>query len=253
MPATAPENRLHTQEHIVEPGAAARPHQIERETLPPALEWVASVPATEPDGAPHDQQPIAPLRPREIERDTPSAAAGRIVSDVSRSRMDAETDVAWPRMDAETASNWRAPSLRVAAVEPAIRAAEYDIEVPSRAELRPTASQAAAIGERAAALMSSRLRPAQPMSETDQDIAVPALRIAPAAGRSRDDRDPIVRQHDRMATAAPRPRAGQGTRDASVEVRIGVVTLQVHASPAPAVSQAPRSSFAPHRHYLRTW
>jgi hypothetical protein len=249
-PATASEDRLRTQQHIVEP--ASRPHQIERETPPPALEWMASVPATDPEGAPHNQQPIASLRPREIERETPSAAAGEIVSSVSRSRIDVETDVSRSRMDAETASNWRAPSLHVAAVEPAIPAAEYDIEVPPRAEPRPAASQAAAIGDRAAALMSSRLRPAQPVPETE-DVAVAPLRVTPAAGRSREDRDTMTRRPDRTATALPRSHAGQGTRDASVEVRIGAVTLQVHAPPAPAAPQAPRSSFAPHRHYLRTW
>ena len=43
----------------------------------------------------------------------------------------------------------------------------------------------AAGGERAVAHMSSRLRPAQLVPETE-DIAVPALRMAAAAGRNRD-------------------------------------------------------------------
>jgi hypothetical protein len=243
MPATASEIRRRTQEHIVEPSAPARPHQIERKTMPPAPpERVASIPATEPDSSLRDQQSVAPLRPREIGRETPSAAADQIVSGVSRSRM-----------DAETASNWRALSPQVAAVEPAIRAAEYDIEVPPRAETQAATRQPAAGGERAVAHMSSRLRPAQPVPETE-DIAVPALRMAPAAGRNREDRDTMARRHDRTATAAPRAHAGLDTRGASVEVRIGEVTLQVHAPPAPAALQAPpRHSFAPHRHYLRTW
>jgi hypothetical protein len=254
MPATASEIRRRTQEHIVEPSAPARPHQIERKAMPPAPpERVASVPATEPDSSLRDQPPIAPLREREIERETPSAAADQIVSDVSRSRIDAESGVSRSRMDAETASNWRALSPQVAAVEPAIHAAEYDIEVPPRAETQAATRQPAAGGERAVAHMSSRLRPAQPVPETE-DIAVPALRMAPAAGRSREDRDTTARRHDRTATAAPRAHAGPGTRGASVEVRIGEVTLQVHAPPVPAALQAPpRHSFAPHRHYLRTW
>jgi hypothetical protein len=238
MPATASQGRLPTQRHIVEPNAPA--HRIERETVSPAApEWEALVPATQLQGSPHNQQPIAPLNPRKIEPEPPSAAR-EIVSDVSPSRM-----------DGETVSNFRALSSQVAAVEPAIRAA--DIEVPPRAET-PTASKVGAGAEHAAALIASRLRPAQ-LPESDEDIAipVPALRLAPAAGRSREDRDATAPRHDRTATATSRAHAGQGARDASVEVRIGVVTLQVHAPAAPAALQAPRYSFAPHRHYLRTW
>ena len=240
MPAAASEGRPRTAARIVEPSAPA--HPIERETTPTApLEWVASVPATRPEGSLHDQASIAPLHPREIERETPPAAAGQIVTDVSR-----------PRIDAESASSRPAPSPQVAAGEPAIGAAEYDIEVPPPTQAAP--SRAGAGGERAASQMSSRLRPAQPVPETDEDIAVPALRVAPAAGPGREDRDTMARRHDRTATTAPRPHTGKGTRGASVEVRIGVVTLQVHAPQPPAPLPAPaRDGVAPHRHYLRTW
>jgi hypothetical protein len=240
MRATASEGRLPTQQHIIEPGAPA--HRIERETVSPAPpEWKALLPDTQLQGSPHNRQPVAPLDPRTIDPEPPSAAR-QIVSDVSPSRM-----------DGETVSNFHALSSPVAAVEPAIRAA--DIEVPQRAET-PTASKVGAGAEHAAVHTASRLRPAQ-LPESDEDIAipvpVPALRQPPAAGRSREDRDATAPRHDRTATATSRAHAGHGTRDASVEVRIGVVTLQVHAPAAPAALQAPRYSFAPHRHYLRTW
>ena len=231
MPAAASESRLRTPGQFVEPAGPAPSRQIEHDTMPPAPpEWATVVPATQPVGSRPTSQSSAearaPLQPREIGREaaeTPAATADQIVSDAFGFRV-----------DAEAASKRRTPSPQVAAIEPAnIRAAENDIEVPPRAGI-PTATS--------------------PAPETDQDIAVPALRTASFAGRSREERDTTARRHDRTAAAVPRSPAAQGPRGASVEVRIGAVTLQVHAPPAPAALQAPaRQGFAPHRHYLRTW
>jgi hypothetical protein len=228
--AIAPESRSPSREDLVEPGS----HDILREATPRAPhEWVALESAVPLEGSRHSQQPTASRVSREVVNEAPSEAGAPIASDISP-----------PRAEVETA---RPP--QTAAVKPATT--ESVLEVMSRAKTPVETNKLRSGGERAAA---SRLRLPQSLPETDEDNGTPTLRVVPAATRSRDDRDTMARRPDRTTMATPRAPAGQGARGSSVEVRIGAVTLQVHAPAMPDAPQATvRSGFAPHRHYLRTW
>jgi hypothetical protein len=231
MPAAAPDERLGPQDSLVAPSSG--PHDVARETTAPSpREWMAldSPPAPEP--LPRARQSTALRDPQEFVDEVDAMKAGPTASDPSRR--------------AVTAS--RAQSSQLVAVEPAIDTADSEIEVLPRAESRlTTKTNKPRVGSEPAAQESSRLRLPRPLAETDGDIGPPRLRAA--ATRRRNDRDTPAGPHDRGSRAAL---GGPGsTRGSSVEVRIGAVTLQVHAPP-PALPQA-RASFAPYRHYLRMW
>ncbi|GLR87949.1 hypothetical protein GCM10007857_46610 [Bradyrhizobium iriomotense] len=170
-----------------------------------------------------------------------SSEAREIVHEVSSMKMDLIASDA-PRSPAEAATASRGRPSRLAVVESAI-AEKSGLEVLPR-----TQSRAAPDGPGEAAARMHLSRPGSVQASKEGVEA--SLSRAPDA-RSRDDRDGSARRPDRAIAAAPR---GSAVRDRSVEVRIGVVTLEVHAPPQAAAPQAPaRASFAPHRHYLRTW
>jgi hypothetical protein len=231
--AAASESRRHLHEDRIVPAA----HEIARAVAPSTQrEWVALDSAVPPQGALPDRPSAAPGISREAIHEVSTEVVTQTpASDVARSRGRAE-------------SAPRARSPQAAASVQGIATLESQIEPPLRAESKSLANRSRVDGDLAAAAMPARSRPPQIRPETD-DIAVPGRRIVPAAVRDRDARQP-----DRATPAASRAPATQKARENSVEVRIGAVTLQVHAPPAPAAPQAPaRGSFAPHRHYLRTW
>jgi hypothetical protein len=233
-PAPQSDGRLRPHDDSVAPGPHS--YDLARETMPPtAREWVTLDSAIPSQGSPDTQQSIALLDSRE----TVTTATSPIVSRVSR-----------PHLEAETAS--RLP--QAAAIEPAIHMLEPESEALPRTETGVVANASRAGGGNAAVQMSSPLALPQAVREAEDDCGVAALRVAPMAQRSGHDHDTTARRHDRAATPAPHVLMGRGPPRSTVEVRIGAVTLQVHAPAPPAVPQAPvRSSFAPHRHYLRTW
>jgi hypothetical protein len=232
------EVRPRSHEGIVDSGSHT--HGLVREaTAPTPREWVALDAAIPQQDLPPGQQPAAPPASRGIALEVASEAAAPIASDVSRPNAGAVPEL-------------RARSQQVAAVEPAIQAADSEIEVLPRAETPVAANKPRTVGAPAAAQSSPRVRAPQPLPETDEDNGAPAPRVVTAPARSRDDRDTASRRPDRTATPALHAPAGRGT--GPVEVRIGAVTLQVHTPATPSAPPAPvRSSFAPHRHYLRTW
>ena len=137
-----------------------------------------------------------------------------------------------------------------AAAAPVEATGEPDIAspAPGRIERNPPGRPWAAVAS-VADTTPARSHPPQVAPEADEDIAAPARRIVPAAPRDRNQRDTRQQRAIPSATRTPAP---QEMRANSVEVRIGAVTLQVHAPPAPPPA-AVRASFAPHRHYLRMW
>jgi hypothetical protein len=131
---------------------------------------------------------------------------------------------------------------RIAAAEPAVDALDSEVEVVPRAESRLATQTGKPRSDSAPAQETARRHPVWLSAETEADAALPPQ--SAAASRGRNERD----------TTAGRARApmAAASRGHSVEVRIGAVTLQVHAPPQPAVPPAPaRPAFAPHRHYLR--
>jgi hypothetical protein len=227
--AVAAESQSHSQGDSAERGR----HDIARAASPPApREWVALDASPPSEGEPS----ASSNAPREAAYEVSTKIARAPASDDARPRDDAEPD---PRT--------RSPQATAAA--PVVATIESETEAPplSRTESRPRVA-----GDLTSKAIPARSRPPQISPEADDDIAAPPRRIVAAALRDRDERD--ARRQDHVmppATRAPPPRR---MRENSVEVRIGAVTLQVHAPPVPAAPQAPaRAGFAPHRHYLRTW
>jgi hypothetical protein len=222
--ATASEGRRRLHDNRVAPAAPSTPR-----------EWLALDRSIPPEGALPDRLSAAPGNSRKAIHEVSSESVAQApASDLARSRGQAEPD-----------SRARPPQAAQA-----IPTVESQIEAPRspRAQGRSLTNRSRVDGDLAAEIVPARSRAPQISPETD-DIAVQARSIAPAAVHDRD-----TRRQDRATLAAPRAPATQQARESSVEVRIGAVTLQVHAPPAPAAPQAPaRASFAPHRHYLRTW
>jgi hypothetical protein len=80
----------------------------------------------------------------------------------------------------------------------------------------------------------------------------PVEEAVPADNRARDGDDAPPHRFVQAPARERRLRTEPTRRDGPVEIRVGTVTLQVHAPAAP--SPAPvRDGFAPHRHYLRLW
>jgi len=212
-----------------------RPHDDRGAPAAPSTprEWLTLDSPIPPEGAQPDRPSAAPGNSRDAIREVSSEIVAQApASDLARS---------------QEAPAPRAQPPQAAAALPAIATVESQIEAP-RAEGRSLTNRSRVDGDLAAEATRARSRPPQILPETD-DIAVPARSIVPAAVHDRD-----TRRQDSATPAAPRAPATQQARESSVEVRIGAVTLQVHAPPAPAAPQAPaRASFAPHRHYLRTW
>ena len=223
-PAIAPESRSNPRGDFAEPGR----HDIARAASQSApRDWVAI--ETPLPQAPPDQPSASPQALQETVQEQVST---KIVQ-ASRPR------VAPSRDDRETDTQTRLP--RLTPVAPS----ESTVEGPSPPL---TASNVRAARDPAAETPPMRSGSKDAL-EINGDIVSPARRIVP---RDRDEREP--RRQDHTMPPAARGPAPQRTREASVEVRIGAVTLQVHAPPAPAAPQAPsRASFAPHRHYLRMW
>jgi hypothetical protein len=214
-----------------------RPHDDRGAPAAPSTprEWLTLDSQIPPEGAQPDRPSAAPGNSRDAIREVSSEIVAQApASDLARSR-------------GQEAPAPRAQPPQAASALPAIATVESQIGAP-RPESRSLTNRSRVDGDLAAETMPTRLRPPQFSPETD-DIAVPARSIVPAAVHDRD-----TRRQDSATPAAPRAPATQHARESSVEVRIGAVTLQVHAPPAPTAPQAPaRASFAPHRHYLRIW
>jgi hypothetical protein len=119
-------------------------------------------------------------------------------------------------------------------------AAAVEVSVEMVQSPGPAATDHSAAGER----QPSRV------AEPAQHGAPPMVRESVDLGRG-DQREGAAPRFDRAASARS-PGPEQRARNGSVEVRIGAVTLQVHAPPAAPVARVPQR-FAPHRHYLRLW
>ena len=211
-------------------------------SVPHGLEATALV--TEAEGRLREEERIleasTPLRPRVLAREIRSQAPPPIAPDASLSQGDA---------DGPSNVSARLSQDAMTAADPAAFAVEVLVQADTTQATSPDVKrQAPPARERRAPDAWSDLRSAEGGPLVDQEIAL-ATRVVSIAGHTREERDGIGRQRDRAAIIERRPRAEEPTRGGPVEVRIGTVTLQVHAA-----SDVPtRSSFAPHRHYLRLW
>jgi hypothetical protein len=111
-----------------------------------------------------------------------------------------------------------------------------------------------------------KVRPAQVVPLPENDSADPAWRTEADPWGDRHDlrpaREPTINgartasrralPRDRNEASAP---AASTHRTGAVEIRIGTISLQVRAPQpaAPAPEMPARESFAPYRHYLRSW
>ncbi len=131
--------------------------------------------------------------------------------------------------------------------------APFEVEVIVPADVAPASSPAAI--RQAAAPERSATPEAQPtglVPPIDENIEIAAARVVPISSLTRDAREARPRPLERNATTEHRAHGEVSTRSSLVEVRIGTVTLQVHAAP-PSAPAPVRNGFAPHRHYLRLW
>jgi hypothetical protein len=201
--------------------------------VPPAPAPAASRPALETDDAPREQQSIVSVVTPEPERGTPVNARPTIATRSARAA--ANADVLPP---SEPPS---APAATTAADT-------IDVEVPVPAA-RPSAPTDRPRSETAA---SPRRPPLTRDEVSSVDAVLPVEEAMPVDNRTRGADDAPPHRFVHAPPGERRPHTEPTRRDGPVEIRIGTVTLQVHAptvqTPAPA-----RDGFAPHRHYLRLW
>jgi hypothetical protein len=230
----------------VAPTANDQPHATTRDATEPAP-FAPTATATEAEGSLREGERIvaasAPVSPPVPERKTPPPALPPIAINASPSRSNA---------DNPSTTGRRPPPRAMAAADAA--ALEVAVFVP--ADTTPVTSpdvtrQASTAHEQRESSVSPDLPASGPMPPVIEDIAV-AARDIPISGRVRNEQDARMPRLDRAAPIERRSRVEERTRGGAVDVRIGTVTLQVHAAP-PAESAPVRNGFAPHRHYLRLW
>jgi hypothetical protein len=188
--------------------------------------------------------PAAPGETDSVLREEDDVGAARAPASSSRDRE--------PSMSAGSASTAEVVS------DPASVSAPLSPGAPERQAAEATPTPTAAAASEVEVIVPTNTAPAP--STAAAGSAASDQRASPPRSDAPSTEPPPI--HEVVETTAARVvPIGRVTRDARgeksscsgpVEVRIGTVTLQVHAAPSPAPAPA-GNSFAPHRHYLRLW